>query len=72
MSALIVRDAFGINEKLLAALANQDPTWDKASQIWEKAKVLKFDSLTQEQIHALEAIEQDLQEYEMNMVYRFF
>lgn len=69
--ALQVRDAYGINEKLIAELAQQDPTWDTAAKIWEKAKNLRFDSLTPEQMHALESIEADLQEAEMNMVYRF-
>lgn len=68
--ALQVRDAYGINETLLATLAQQDPTWDTAAKIWEKAKNLRFDSLTQEQIHALEAIEMDIQETEMNAIYR--
>jgi len=71
MSALIVKDAYGINEKMLTILAQQDPTWDTASKIWEKAKHLRFDSLTPDQMHALESIEADLQEAEMNMVYRF-
>jgi hypothetical protein len=61
--ALQVKDAYGINEKLIAALAQQDPTWDTAAKIWEKAKHLRFDSLTPEQMHALESIEMDLQEY---------
>jgi len=69
--ALQVRDAYGINEKLMTALAQQDPTWETAAKIWEKAKNLRFDSLTPDQMHALESIEADLQEAEMNMVYRF-
>jgi hypothetical protein len=70
--ALQVRDAYGINEKLLDALAQQDPTWETASKIWSKAKNLRFDSLTPDQMHALESIEADLQEHEANLVYRFF
>ena len=72
MSALIVKDAYGINEKLLAVLAQQDPTWDTAAKIWEKAKNLRFDSLTPDQMHALEAIEMDLQEHETNSVFSLF
>lgn len=69
MAALLVKDAYGINEKLLQQLAQEDPTWDKASQIWQRAKLMRFDSLTQEQMDALELIEIDLQEQEMNLVY---
>ena len=73
MSALQVKDAYGINEKLMKQLADSgDPTWDKAYQIWQKAKFLRFDSLTQDQMHALEAIEFDLQEVETNAVYSLF
>jgi hypothetical protein len=70
--ALTVRDAYGINEKLLRVLAQQDPTWEKALQVWEKAKLYRFDSLTQDQMAALEAIEMDLQETESNEVFRLF
>jgi hypothetical protein len=72
MAALQVRDAYGINERLLSTLAQQDPTWDTAAKIWEKAKYLRFDSLTPDQMHALESIEIDLQEHESSMVYRLF
>jgi len=72
MAALIVKDAYGINEILLKQLATEDPTWDKAAQIWEKAKNLRFDTLTQEQVITLEAIEQDLQEQESNLVFSLF
>lgn len=73
MSALIVKDAYGINENLMKQLAESgDPTWDKAYQIWQKAKFLKFDSLTQEQMHALEAIEMDLQETEANLAFSLY
>jgi len=72
MSALQVKDAYGINEKLLAALAQADPTWATALKIWEVAKLRRFDSLTTEQMHALESIEMDLQEHEANQVYSLF
>lgn len=72
MSALMVKDAYGINEKVLAALATQDPVWEKAAKIWEGAKHRRFDSLTKDQMYALEVMESDLQEYEMSMVYRLF
>lgn len=72
MSALQVKDAYGINEKLLAILAQSDPTWETAAKIWDTAKFRRFDSLTAEQMHALEAIEMDLQEHETNQVYRLF
>jgi hypothetical protein len=68
MAALTVKDAYGINEQLLASLATQDPAWDTAFKIWQKAKNLRFDSLTADQMHALEAIEMDAQEYEMSLV----
>lgn len=70
--ALQVKDAYGINEKLLTILAKQDPTWETVLKIWERAKNLRFDSLTQEQMHALESIEMDLQETESNEVFRLF
>jgi len=70
--ALQVKDAYGINEKLLAVLAQQDPTWETISKIWEKAKYLRFDSLTQEQMQTLESIEMDIQETESNAVFRLF
>ena len=72
MAALQVKDAYGINEALLKKLAAEDPTWDKAAQIWQKAKFLRFDSLTKEQMDALEMIEMDLQENEANLVYSLF
>lgn len=70
MSALQVKDAYGINEVLLVTLAKTDTTWETAAKIWAKAKYLRFDSLTPEQMHALESIEMDLQEHEANQVYR--
>jgi len=72
MAALIVKDAYGINEQVLKQLAAQDPTWNKAAQIWEKVKNLRFDSLTQDQMSALETVEMDLQEQEANLVYSLF
>jgi len=73
MSALQVKDAYGINEKLMKQLAESgDPTWDKAYQIWQKAKFMRFDSLTPDQMHALEAIEMDLQEQESNFVFSLY
>jgi len=72
MAALIVKDAYGINENLLQQLALTDPTWDKAAQIWVKAKFMRFDALTQEQMDTLEAIENDLQEQESSLVYGAF
>ena len=65
---LRVKDAYGINEPLLKILARNDTTWDTAFQIWLKAKALRFDSLTQEQMTCLEAIELDLQEQEQMYV----
>jgi len=72
MAALQVKDAYGINERLLQQLAQQDPTWDTASKIWQKAKFLRFDTLTQEQMNAIEAIETDLQEHESNQIFSMF
>jgi hypothetical protein len=72
MAALMVKDAYGINEPLLLQLAQGDPTYEKAYQIWQKAKLMRFDSLTQEQMDALEAIEMDIQEYESSLVYSLF
>lgn len=72
MAALIVKDAYGINENLLQQLALTDPTWDKAAQIWVKAKFMRFDALTQEQMDTLEAIENDLQEQEAGYVFSIF
>jgi len=72
MAALQVKDAYGINEPLMKQLAQEDPTWDKAHQIWQKAKFMRFDSLTQEQMDALEAIEMDLLEHESNQVFSLF
>ena len=71
--ALQVKDAYGINERSIAALAaSGDPTWEKAAEIWKKAKFLRFDSLTQEQMDCLEAIEADLLEHEANQVYSLY
>ena len=70
MAALQVKDAYGMNEQIMKILASQDPTWEKAWQIWQKVRYMRFDSLTQEQMDALEMIEMDLQEHEMNEVYR--
>jgi hypothetical protein len=71
--ALQVKDAYGINEKLLTQLAQSgDPTWDKYSQIWQKARFLRFDSLTQEQMQTLEALEMDLQESESNLIFSMY
>jgi hypothetical protein len=71
--ALQVKDAYGINEKLLNQLAQSgDPTWDKFAQIWQKAKFLRFDSLTKEQMHTLEALEMDLQEAESGMIFSLY
>jgi len=73
MAALQVKDAYGINEPLMQKLAlSGDPMWDKAYQIWQKAKFLRFDALTQEQMEALESIEMDLQEFESNTVFSLF
>ena len=72
MAALQVKDAYGMNENLMLKLAQEDPTWEKAYQIWQKAKFLRFDSLTQEQMQALEMVEFDLQEHEMNTIYSLF
>lgn len=72
MAALLVKDAYGINEAMLKQLAASDPTYDTANQIWQRAKMLRFDSLTQEQMDTLEAIEMDLLEHETNQVYSLF
>ena len=65
-----VKEAYGINEPLLKILAKEDETWETAYKIWEKSKVMRLDSLTQEQMTCLESIEMDLQEQEQLYVMR--
>ena len=73
MAALLVRDSFGINERVLKVLAAQDEDgWKKILDLWESVKFKRLDSLTEEQIASLESVEMDVQEHEQLMVYQSF
>ena len=63
-----VKDVYGINEPLLKILSKDDDTWDTARQIWDKAKALRLEALTEEQRNCLDSIEMDLQEQEQMYV----
>lgn len=69
MAALLVKDCFGINERVLSTLAANDESWQKISDLWASVKFKRFDSLTPDQVESLEAVEMDVQENESILVY---
>jgi len=70
MAALLVKDSFGINERVLKGLAVNDEGWKKIADLWDSVKFKRLDSLTPDQIESLETVEMDVQEHESMEVYR--
>jgi hypothetical protein len=70
MAALLVKDSFGINERVLNGLAVNDEGWKKIADLWNSVKFKRLDSLTPDQIESLETVEMDVQEHESMLVYR--